>query len=268
MILAFSYRDKMGNYHGYDEIDFKDGKAYLKTTGEELTPMVEKMSKSKKNVINPDDILRDYGADAFRMYEMFMGPFEASKPWDMKGIEGVNRFLKRVYGWSQNVVLTDEKDPQKSEILKNKTVAKVGQDIEEFHFNTAISALMVLFNDLSKLPKVNKQTFEDFLKILHPFAPHITEEIWQEKGHSGFLVKQAWPQVDQSKLQEDTQEIGVQVNGKVRDRIAVPSQATKEELEKAALASEKVLRSLTGMEVKKVIVVPGRMVSLVAAPKK
>lgn len=268
MILAFSYRDKMGNYRSYDEIDFKDGKAYLKTTGEELSSMVEKMSKSKKNVINPDDILRDYGADAFRMYEMFMGPFEASKPWDMKGIEGINRFLKRVYGWSQNVVLTDEKDPQKSEILKHKTVAKVGQDIEEFHFNTAISSLMVLFNDLSKLPQVNKQTFEDFLKILHPFAPHITEEIWQEKGHEEFLVKQTWPQADPQKMQEDTIEIGVQVNGKVRDRISVPANATKEELEKAALASEKVQRSLTGMEIKKVIVVPGRMVSLVGAPKK
>ena len=268
MILAFSYRDKMGNYHGYEEIDFKDGKAFLKTTGEELSPMVEKMSKSKKNVINPDDILSQYGADAFRMYEMFMGPFEASKPWDMKGIEGISRFLKRVGGWSENVQLTEQADPKKSAILTNQTIAKVGDDIENFRFNTAISALMVLFNDLSKLPQVNKETFDTFLKLLHPFAPHLTEEIWQQKGREGFLVKCAWPKADESLMQDDTQDIGVQVNGKVRDRILVPVGASREDTEKMALASEKVQRALEGFEIKKIIVVPGRMVSVVAAPKK
>ena len=268
MILAFSYRDKMGAYHGYDEIDFKDGKAFLKTTGEELSPMVEKMSKSKKNVINPDDILSQYGADAFRMYEMFMGPFEASKPWDMKGIEGISRFLKRVAAWSENVRLSECADPKKSEILKNKTIVKVGEDIENFHFNTAISSLMVLFNDISKLPQVSKHTFETFLKLLHPFAPHLTEEIWQLRGNEGFLVKSAWPKADENLLQDDSVEIGVQVNGKVRDRVAVPAGASKEEIEKIALASEKVQRNLEGFEIKKIIVVPGRMVSVVAVPKK
>ena len=268
MILAFSYRDQMGNYHSYDEIDFKDGKAFLKTTGEELSPMVEKMSKSKKNVVNPDDILREYGADAFRMYEMFMGPFEASKPWDMKGIEGVSRFLKRVYGWSESVKVVDEQDPKKSEILKNKTIAKVSDDIENFRFNTAVSSLMVFFNDISKLPQVSLHTFETFMKLLHPFAPHITDEIWQQSGHSNFLLQTSWPKADPNLLQDDSVEIGVQINGKVRDRISVATTASREEIEKAALASAKVLRSLEGFEVKKVIVVPGRMVSLVAAPKK
>ena len=268
MILAFSYRDKMGNYHSYDEIDFKDGKAFLAATGEELSPMVEKMSKSKKNVVNPDDILREYGADAFRMYEMFMGPFEASKPWDMKGIEGVSRFLKRVYGWSENAQLSDEQDPKKSEILKNKTIAKISDDIENFRFNTAVSSLMVFFNDISKLPRVSRHTFEVFLKLLHPFAPHITDEIWQQQGHTDFLLQTAWPKADPNLLQDDSVEIGVQINGKVRDRICVATTASREEIEKAALASAKVLRSLEGFEVKKTIVVPGRMVSLVAAPKK
>jgi len=268
MILAFSYRDKMGNYHSYDEIDFKDGKAFLAATGEELSPMVEKMSKSKKNVVNPDDILNQYGADAFRMYEMFMGPFEASKPWDMKGIEGVSRFLKRVYGWSENVKLTDEQDPKKSEILKNKTIAKVGDDIENFRFNTAVSALMVLFNDISKLPQVSRATFEVFLKLLHPFAPHITDEIWQQHGYEGFLLQAAWPKADKNFLQEDSIEIGVQINGKVRDRVAVSVNAPREEIEKIALASPKVVRNLEGLEIKKIIVVPGRMVSIVAVPKK
>ena len=268
MILAFSYRDKMGAYHGYEDIDFKDGKAFLKATGEELSPMVEKMSKSKKNVINPDDILSQYGADAFRMYEMFMGPFEASKPWDMKGIEGISRFLKRVAAWSESVKLTPEADPKKSEILKNKTIAKVSDDIENFRFNTAISALMVLFNDLSKLPQLSEKSFKTFLKLLHPFAPHLTEEIWQQKGYEGFVVKSSWPQANPALMQDDSVEIGVQVNGKVRDRVAVPVNAAREEIEKAALASAKVQRSLEGLEIKKIIVVPGRMVSIVAAPQK
>ncbi len=268
MILAFSYRDKMGNYHGYDEIDFKDGKAFLKTTGEELTSMVEKMSKSKKNVINPDDILNEYGADAFRMYEMFMGPFDAQKPWDMKGIEGINRFLKRIYAWSETVQFTQQAEPRKSAILLNQTIAKVGDDIENLRFNTAISALMVLFNDLSKLPAVQEETFKKFLQILHPFAPHLTEEIWQTKGYTGFVLQSTWPTADKSLLQDDTVDMGVQINGKVRERIQAPRSATREELEQLAMASAKVQSYLKELEVKKIIVVPGRMVSIVGAPKK
>lgn len=268
MILAFSYRDKLGAYHGYDEIDFKDGKAFLKTTGEELSPMIEKMSKSKKNVINPDDILSQYGADAFRMYEMFMGPFEASKPWDMKGIEGVTRFLRRIMAWNENVKLTTASNPKEIEILKNKTVAKVTEDIETFHFNTAISSLMVMFNEISKLDAISQDTFETFLKLLHPFAPHITEEIWQTSGHSGFLVKQPWPKADADLIAQEMVEVAVQVNGKVRDRLKIAANASKEEMEKAALSSEKIKRNLEGMEIKKIIVVPARIVSIMAAPKK
>jgi len=268
MILAFSYRDKMGNYHAYDEIDFKDGKAFLKTTGEELSSMVEKMSKSKKNVINPDEILNEYGADAFRMYEMFMGPFDAQKPWDMKGIEGINRFLKRIYAWSDSVKFTQEAEPRKSAILLNQTIAKVGEDIENLRFNTAISALMVLFNDLSKLPALTQDTFQKFIQILHPFAPHLTEEIWQEKGYKGFVLQSAWPQADKALLQDDTVDMGVQINGKVRERLLVSRNAPREEIEQKALASAKVQNYLKELEIKKVIVVPGRMVSIVATPKK
>ncbi len=268
MILAFSYRDKLGAYHGYDEIDFKDGKAYLKSTGEELSPMVEKMSKSKKNVINPDDILKDYGADAFRMYEMFMGPFEASKPWDMKGIEGISRFLKRIAGWNDTVKLTTASNPKEIEILKNKTIAKVTDDIENLRFNTAISALMVLFNDISKLDAVSQDTFETFLKLLHPFAPHLTEEIWQTSGHTDFLVKQTWPTADQDLIAQEMIEIAVQVNGKVRDRIRTAATASKEETEQTARASEKIQKYLNGCEIKKIIIVPGRIVNFIAIPKK
>ena len=268
MILAFSYRDKMGNYHAYDEIDFKDGKAFLKTTGEELSSMVEKMSKSKKNVINPDEILNQYGADAFRMYEMFMGPFDAQKPWDMKGIEGINRFLKRIYAWSESVTFTKAAEPKKSAILLNQTIAKVADDIENLRFNTAISALMVLFNDLSKLPGVTQETFQKFIQILHPFAPHLTEEIWQQKGYEGFVLNSTWPVADKALLQDDTVDMGVQINGKVRERLLISRNAPREEIEQQALASAKVQSYLKELEIKKVIVVPGRMVSIVAAPKK
>lgn len=268
MILAFSYRDKMGNYHGYDEIDFNDGKAYLKTTGEELSSMVEKMSKSKKNVINPDDILNEYGADAFRMYEMFMGPFDAQKPWDMKGIEGINRFLKRIYAWSETVQFAAESLPKKSAILLNQTIAKVSEDIENLRFNTAISALMVLFNDLSKLPAIPEDTFKQFIQLLHPFAPHLTEEIWQQKAYAGFVLQSAWPTADKALLQDDSVDMGVQINGKVRERLVVSRNAAREEIEQKALALAKVQAYLKELEVKKVIVVPGRMVSIVAAPKK
>ena len=268
MILAFSYRDKMGAYHGYDEIDFKDGKAFLKTTGEELSPMVEKMSKSKKNVINPDDILKDYGADAFRMYEMFMGPFEASKPWDMKGIEGIARFLRRIVAWNENVKLTTASNPKEIEILKNKTIAKVTDDIENLRFNTAVSALMVLFNEISKLDTISQDTFETFLKLLHPFAPHLTEEIWQTSGHGDFLVKQTWPIADKSLIAQEMIEIGVQINGKVRDRIRIVATASKEETEQAARNSEKIKKYLEGTEIKKIIIVPGRIVNFIAVPKK
>ena len=229
--------------------------------------MVEKMSKSKKNVINPDDILKDYGADAFRMYEMFMGPFEASKPWDMKGIEGISRFLRRIMAWNDSVKLTTASNPPELEVLKHKTIAKVSQDIEELHFNTAISALMVFFNEISKVQAISQDTFETFLKLLHPFAPHLTEEIWQTSGHSDFLLREAWPKADKTILAQEMVEIAVQINGKVRDRIKIAPKASKEEIEKTAMASDKIQKYLETSEIKKVIVVPGRIINIIVAPK-
>jgi leucyl-tRNA synthetase len=144
----------------------------------------------------------------------------------------------------------------------------VADDIENLRFNTAISALMVLFNDLSKLPGVTQETFQKFIQILHPFAPHLTEEIWQQKGYEGFVLNSTWPTADKSLLQDDTVDMGVQINGKVRERLLISRNATREEIEQRALASAKVQSYLNELEVKKVIVVPGRMVSIVATPKK
>ncbi|MDR0734293.1 MAG: class I tRNA ligase family protein [Elusimicrobiota bacterium] len=229
--------------------------------------MVEKMSKSKKNVINPDEILQEYGADAFRAYEMFMGPFEAGKPWDMRGIEGVSRFLKRIYTWADGLKITDIKLPKEIEILKHKTVKKVSGDIEAFGFNTAISALMIFFNELVKHTEVDAETFAVFLKLLHPFAPHITDELWQNAGNKTFLLKERWPAADDALLEEEEIEIGVQINGKIKERVKLPSAATKEQYESAALNAPKIKQLLEGRTVVKIIVVAGKMVSIVARPE-
>lgn len=268
MILAFSYRDAAGNYHGYDEIDFTDpANPKLKADGQALTSMIEKMSKSKKNVINPDDILQEYGADAFRCYEMFMGPFDASKPWDMRGIEGISRFLKRIYGWADELKINnDAKLTKELEILKNKTIKKVTQDIESFSFNTAISAMMIYFNELGKVKEISAEDFGIFLKLLHPFAPHITDEVWQNAGQNTFLLTEKWPLCDESMLLEEEIEIGVQINGKIKDRVKVSASATKEAQQEAALNSAKIKALLEGQKIIKIIVVPAKMVSIVARP--
>lgn len=267
MILAFSYRDENGNYHGYDEIDFSNpAEPKLKSNGAKLTSMIEKMSKSKKNVINPDEILSEYGADAFRSYEMFMGPFDASKPWDTKGIEGISRFLKRIYSWSEEVSYKEIALSKELEILKHKTIKKVSQDIENFSFNTAVSSLMIFFNELVKLKEIDENTMAVFLKLLHPFAPHLTDEIWQRMGKTTFLLEETWPTFNEALISEEQKEIAVQVNGKIKDRIKINASASKEEMQEAALNSPKIKTLLSGQSIVKIIVVPGRMVSIVVKP--
>ncbi|HOX23276.1 MAG TPA: leucine--tRNA ligase, partial [Elusimicrobiales bacterium] len=267
MILSYSYRDSMGVYHPYGEIDFAESGPKLKKTGEALSSMVEKMSKSKKNVVNPDDILAEYGADAFRLYEMFMGPFDASKPWDMKGIEGVSRFLKRVWYWADGAITADNTAAQAGktlESLRHKTIAKVSADIEHMHFNTAISALMIYFNELNSAGQVPQEHLRTFLTLLHPFAPHITEELWQRAhGDDAFLAREKWPQADAALLVDDELDMGVQVNGKLRGRVKLPAGADESAIKSAALENENVKRFLEGKTVVKVIVVPKKMVSVV-----
>ncbi len=268
MILSYSYRDSGGAYHPYSDIDFSnESKAVLKATSEELPPLIEKMSKSKKNVVNPDEILAEYGADTFRMYEMFIGPFEDSKPWDMKGIEGVSRFLKRVWFWTLQCIDTNEtaeNGGKELEVLKNKTIDKVSSDIEAMRFNTAISALMIYFNKLSGFVPAPEKDRETFLTLLHPFAPHITDELWQRMGNDESLFLKPWPEADLKLLRKQEAEIAVQLNGKIKDRIKVPADAPDREVEKLAVSSEKVRKALSGMTIKKIIVVPKRLVSIVA----
>jgi leucyl-tRNA synthetase len=222
-----------------------------------------KMSKSWGNVINPDDVVREYGADTLRLYEMFMGPLEATKPWNTQGVEGVYRFLGRV--WRMYEELDDT--PPTPALLKvlHQTIKKVGDDTEALAFNTAIAQMMIFVNEVTAQASRPRAVLEPFILLLAPFAPHLAEELWERLGHKASLAYEPWPAYDPALLVENTVEIVVQVNGKVRDRLTVPANSPKDELEKLALANAKVQESLAGKTVKKVIVVPGKLVNIAAA---
>jgi leucyl-tRNA synthetase len=263
MILSYSYRDGKGVYRPYKELEIAEDGSAKTADGETIKPMVEKMSKSKKNVINPDEVLEQYGADAFRLYEMFMGPLEDSKPWNIRGIEGVYRFLKRAYAWGleRHASLTDAKASGPDLILRHQTVEKVGADIEALKFNTAISALMIYLNRLTEQKETSREDFETFITLLHPFAPHITDELWEMAGGEGTLMKRAWPQADKAVIASRDIEIPVQVNGKIREKLSVKETTPQEEIKRLAL--EAAAPHTAGKTVAKVIVVPGRLVSIV-----
>jgi leucyl-tRNA synthetase len=260
MILSFSYQDKLGAYHSYDEIDFS-GKPKLKATGEELKEQVEKMSKSKKNVVSPDDVIGKYGADTMRLYEMFMGDFEATKPWDMRTIEGVYRFLTRA--WRAGTA-TDAAPAEKNIKIRHKTIQAVTDRIDGFKFNTAISALMEYVNAMTA--GASKEDREALALLLSPFAPHLAEELWELLGHKDSIGKTAWPKADLAHLKEDSVELPVQINGKVRDRVVVPAGAEAAVIVAAAKAAPKIAEALKGAEIMKEIVIPGKMVSFVLKP--
>ena len=233
-----------------------------------------KMSKSLGNVINPDDVVAEYGADAFRLYEMFMGPLEQVKPWNTQGVEGVSRFLAKV--WRVAMVITQEGEwargnklgdyPGEPKLLKimHATIKKVGEDIEKLRFNTAISQMMECINAFTSGNEVPHDLFRSFLILLNPFAPHLTEELWERLEYEGSCLEADWPTCDESLLVEDEIEMVVQVNGKVRSRIQVAAAAANEELESSALADSKITALIEGLEVRKVIIVPGRLVNIVA----
>ncbi|MEM1083950.1 MAG: leucine--tRNA ligase [Verrucomicrobiota bacterium] len=235
----------------------------------------QKMSKSRGNVVNPDTVVRDYGADALRLYEMFMGPLTEVKPWQMKGVEGVSRFLARVWRvameqnqageWEVSSKIQDVECADKA-LLKivHETVKKVTDDIAKMSFNTAISQMMVCTNAFTQAEVVPLKEFTLLLSVLNPFAPHLTEEIHALLGGKSQLSSQSWPEHDESALIETEIELVVQVNGKLRDKITVAKDAPKEEIEAAAQAAEKVKEHTDGKTIRKIIVVPGRLVNIVA----
>ena len=213
------------------------------------------------NVVNPDDMVERYGADTLRLYEMFLGPLELSKPWDTNGIDGVHRFLRRL--WSMCEQLTDDEPTLDEYRSIHKLIKKVSYDIEHFSFNTSIPAFMICQNELQQLRCCKRSILSLFAATLSPFAPHIAEEIWHRCGQQGSVIDAPWPQWDETYLTEDTQKYPVQFNGKVRFTIEVKKDTPREQVEQLVMADEQTRKYLAGQQPKKVIVVPGRIVNIV-----
>lgn len=244
--------------------DFADAEFILEDGKYICGYAVEKMSKSMFNVVNPDDIVDRYGADTLRLYEMFLGPVEQSKPWDTNGIDGVNRFLKKLWALFDKADLEGNNEMSKEESkIVNKLVKKVTSDIENFSYNTSVAAFMIALNELSAIKSTNRGVYEIVTRVLAPFAPHMAEEFWHRLGNQGSVVDSQWPAVDESALAEDSVKYPVSFNGKTRYMIEVPASASKEDVEKIALADQNAAKWLGDKQPKKVIVVPGRIVNIV-----
>ena len=276
MILGMAYKNKRGVLIPMDHVEWKDGRPFGPvnwgmegadlTATEELTEFPAKMSKSLKNVVNPDDVIRDFGADSLRLYEMFMGPLQVVKPWQTSGVKGVHNFLKRANRLVTETKAADRALTKAESKTLNAMIKKVGEDLEAMAFNTGISAMMVFINEAeaeAKAGDLPKEMLEKFVLCLSPYAPHLGEELWQFLGHNDTLAYEPWPAFDPKALVEDEIEIPVQVLGKLRGRIMVPVAATPAEMEALAKANADVAKFLEGKTIVKVIAVPKRMVNFV-----
>lgn len=226
------------------------------------------MSKRYFNVVNPDDVVERYGADCFRMYEMFLGPIEQAKPWDMQGIDGVYRFLRKFWNLffdkNGNFSVSDEA-PTKDELkILHTAIKKVNEDIERFSFNTCVPAFMVATNDLSKMNVVKRAIMQELVILIAPFAPYISEEMWHRLGNEGSVHKASYPVANEEYLKEDSITYPIAINGKTKITIDFPADAKKAELESSVLEMENVQKYIGDKTVRKVIVVPGRMINIVA----
>ncbi len=276
MIQAYAYLDARGMNVPTDEVEFRGDTPHNKATGEALTQIVAKMSKALKNVVNPDSIIHEYGADTLRLYEMYMGPLEASKPWNTRDIIGVHRFLQRVWRLvvpqapenatapvpAINPKIGDGRDDGLERLL-HKTIKKVTEDFERFAFNTAIAQLIVWVNEAGKAEKIGRDQVERFLLLLAPMAPHVCEELWHRLGHAESLARAAWPAFDEALTRDDSVEIAVQILGKVRARVEVPADAGDDQIVAAALALPAISKEIAGRAIKRSIVVKGRLVNLI-----
>lgn len=254
-----------------DEVIKKDDYFVLKDNPEiRLESRAFKMSKSRGNVVSPDAIIAEYGADALRLYEMFLGPLESTKPWNTKGIEGINRFLKKIwreyiddFGQLSEKICDSALENHETEKMLQETIKKVTEDIEGLHFNTAISQMMIFLNHLGKTDSFTKNTAEIFIQLLAPFAPHIGEELWFRLGGNPSIVDAPWPQFDISKLHQDQATIVFQINGKVRAELNISTKASKEEVLKLAREHERILPYLENKQIVNVIYVPGKILNIV-----
>jgi leucyl-tRNA synthetase len=271
MIQGFAYRDTRGVNVPLEEVEDRDGAYFHQKTGEKLAQVIAKMSKSLRNVVNPDEIIAEYGADAFRCYEMFMGPLEASKPWNTRDVSGVFKLLQRIWrlvvdsesGALSPALVDDAPDAQTQRVL-HKTIKKVGADIEAFKFNTAIGQIFEFVNALTPMERRPRAVIEPFVLLVAPFAPHLAEELWHRLGHAESLTYAPWPEYDPALARDDEVEVAVQILGKIKARITVPADADEAALETAALADERIQELLAGKTVRKVIVIKGRLVNIVA----
>src|SRR2546425_266349 len=273
MIHKRSFRDVRGKYHYEDDVEERGGAWVLKGTDERVDASLEKMSKSKYNVVNPDDMCAQHGADAMRLYELFMGPIEDGTEWDTTGVAGTRRFLDRAW----RLLIDPETDTLSTKITTNGTsenreleralhaaIKKVTQSITDLRFNTAIAEMMIFVNEATKAPAIPRDWLETFVKILSPFAPHLAEEMWQRLGHTQTVADAPWPAYDEAKLAPATMVLVVQVNGKVRGQIEVAPDASDATILTAARVDRNVQSFLGGKQIKREIYVKGRLVNLVA----
>ena len=268
MILGMSYKTSRGVLVPMDKVVWRDDKPYgAEEGGEEelLTEAPAKMSKSLKNVVNPDDVIREYGADSMRLYEMFMGPLIAVKPWNTRGVDGVFRFLKRVYRMvTQQPIVETAPDADQLRML-HATIKKVTEDLDTMSFNTAISQMMIFVNAFAGADKpLPREAAEKFVLCLAPFAPHLCEELWEFLGHTGSLAYEPWPTFNEAYLKIEEVEVLVQVLGRPKARLMMPPDADAAKMQELALANEQVQQAIAGKTVRKVICVPGRLVNIVA----
>ena len=272
MITSFAFQNAAKSLIPVDRAEetapdeFKD-----KETGEKLERIVAKMSKSLKNVVNPDEMIQQYGADSVRMYEMFMGPLTVSKPWNTQGLIGVNRFLERIWSISEKAVedidITGKLEDEALVSLRKtyaKTVKKVSDDTKTLNFNTAISQMMIFINECSKAEKLPRAIWEGFVKMLSVYAPHLGEELWEKLGHDKTIAYESWPTFDEKFAAEDEKTIVVMINGKLRDKFQTAPGTDKDTLQKRAMETEGAKKFLEGKSIVKVVIVPDKLVNIVA----
>ncbi|WP_273464836.1 leucine--tRNA ligase, partial [Treponema berlinense] len=269
MITSFAFQRKSKSLVAVDAVEEKDGKYYAKDDGEELERVVAKMSKSLKNVVNPDEMIKTYGADSVRMYEMFMGPLTVSKPWNTQGLVGINRFLDKIWNLSEkpmnDIDITGKLDKDLASLRKTyaKTVKKVTQDTGNLDFNVAISQMMIFVNEAAKFDSLPKAMWEGFVLMLSPYAPHLGEELWQKLGHKDTNAYEKWPEFSEDYCKDDTKEFPVMINGKLRAKFEAAADSDNATLEALAKETDGFKKFTDGKTVAKIIVVPGKLVNVV-----